>query len=318
MNAVIRERPDTSLIAFDRLVETADRYFKNIPESLQARSAHNPSESETRHLAQYIYTSFYCGLGYDDVAVSTPEREVHIRRMTASDALDGGWVIISTTGDTYVAEKDGWIAQFSREDFIFDQRTDLGTKISVRASTAIHDPVTGNYSITYRLFGRAWTAREVRFYVNIHPAGVETFYSNLFLSLASLTIPFKMKFSAQWKGYERRDSFVLYLDQRHASLAYPTILLCVKRSKAVRLRGLPFSLMLRDGFSFAESPRGDQSFGQFISEMSATGVAKFADASPKGRPQQLIEHFAKEGIRLGKEFRRPNAAYPYSFIRDVQ
>lgn len=155
----------------------------------------------------------------------------------------------------------------------------------------------------------------LRFYFNTGIEGSILLMNYLTGNLNKARIPFVLKCIYESRHIHRPDNFVLYTDYRFLGPVYTLIREIPETLSACLYPANPlFTLALRSGIGFAESPHDPQkSFGTARCELVAEALTETC-SGPESRLQEVIAHIGKKGYDLKRFFLNPGSKLVYPFL----
>ena len=139
---------------------------------------------------------------------------------------------------------------------------------------------------------------------------INKFNFNLF------NIPFSFKCCASRKEYRRSDSAVLYVGNHLFAISIQLLEKIIAEIKNHLKKETPlFALRLTDGFSFAENPNSQLSFGQSRCNIIAEGLIENFQKNvlPKDRIGNLLKKISAAGLNLNAMHLNAGSTFPYDF-----
>ncbi|HNR18698.1 MAG TPA: T3SS effector HopA1 family protein [Bacteroidia bacterium] len=156
----------------------------------------------------------------------------------------------------------------------------------------------------------------IRFYFNIKPNGATTLIQSIKEHFNRFGVPFIFKCCAKPAYYNRTDTAVLYIDYNLFSIAIQLLQKVIGDVKVFLNKNVPlFTYKISNGFSFAENPQGNLSFGQSRSNVIAAGIV---DAMLEGKNKNdfadfVLECFNRDGFNTNKPYLNPSSTICYNF-----
>jgi hypothetical protein len=266
-------------------------------------------------LAGAIYQACYAGLPWPDDPEAGRGRDLRPELTAANagrDGWEGGWTYLRTDLEGRVVVQRGvtqrawWPGHWVRDDAIPAPLVP-GTPLRRFQPAAPRASVQEGFWFAHGQGGPDDERRRLRLYFNVGAAGAPELVGALTARLHALELPFTLKAAYHERATVRRDSLVLWVEERHERIAT-----LVAREVAAALHEPlgdevpPFSRRLAAGVGLAEDPAGGMSFGVERCGLVAEGVwlawteGATTDAA---RLDALARAFAARGLDLERPWR---------------
>jgi len=163
----------------------------------------------------------------------------------------------------------------------------------------------------------------VRFYWNIAPEGAAELLQLVSRELNRWQVPFRFKTGIARAMFARRDSAVLYAPRRYAPFAFEIAAQIHARLLPFLRDDVPlFTRRLAAGFSFAEDPGTQESFGMSRCRMLAHAIWLAHSRGVQELEQRfstVAEQFQADGISLERPWLNAGSANEFAFVaRDTE
>jgi hypothetical protein len=156
----------------------------------------------------------------------------------------------------------------------------------------------------------------VRFYFNQQPKGSPELIKQITNYFNLHQVPFTFKCCQNIADYNRTDSAVLYVAYNYFAISIQLLEKIIAQVKQFLNKEVPlFSLQLTDGFSFAENPFENLSFGQSRCNIIAVGICNCVTKKIKKEnwADSILEKLIEEGLNPEKMYLNPSSVYNYNF-----
>ncbi len=279
-------------------------------------------------ISNLLYKHFYSGIG-DSTEIksdlSDQQNQFYEQLIDAynpSPGFNKGWVLLEKeiNGVANLQKEESIIkcapGQFVYEYDEIDKFFKHSYFISVLTPPILNDKKNYFYYVSGSTPDFGNEVPVVRFYFNIMPQGVPqlikylTNYFNLFC------IPFNFKCCQNIGDYNRTDSAVLYISYYHFAISIQLLEKIILKIKPYLKTEIPlFSLHITDGFSFAENPFGNLSFGQSRCNTIAAGIydCVLRKSALDVWSEYILEKIVASGYSLEKMHLNPGSVYQYNF-----
>lgn len=297
-------------------------------------SAGEPTTTEHKIelLTKVLYKHFYCvrfnekidqrNIGAskekDNPAITAAFMHSLTLANKSKSGFDNSWIIEQILPGNVLEVKKGYE---KRRTYPGEYITDTlnfgiapGSKVHIVRKKELIDTGSG----FYYAFGDATETFDniVRIYWNIIPQGAALLTEKITTDFNRYKIPFRFKCLNQPKYYERNDSAVLYLENRHFNAAcfiinsfYPDMIPYIKPDIPL------FAKRLKNGVGFAEDPGNAQSFG--MDRCKKLSISILAATSKTTNQSDLFNILPAEmesvGLSLETPYLNYNSKYPYLF-----
>lgn len=291
---------------------------------------HGSDDKLRNNLAGFIYSNCYCR----DGEIVFREPEVSLSNMadggflgkicaanTSTGEISGQWQIAMwmPNGDPVISKGTDAFS-ISKADLVMNVPPANTPGDNYIAVHNIKELVTDNNSFYYVFSDNPVSKRNgalLRFYWNIKSDGVPSLINMLTSGLNRHYIPFQFKCLKHPALYNRRDACVLYISPRYLHIAYSIIEQISAGIKQFLNADVPmFTLKLRDGLSFAESPAGGQSFGMQHALILSEGLlmAFRKQLHSRQKVDHIISAYQSLGYNLAYPYKNPGSINNYNFL----
>lgn len=267
-----------------------------------------------------LYSNFYCKTS--QAVKSTIDDDAFYKLLqnegNSQQVLDKGWKLIEqeANGDVYI-QKQNRLIHARAGSYLIEQASPAGRFAYVTASVMPPNNTPGEYFF-YVTSETPFSGNMpvARFYFNINPVGAPVLIKLIRAHFNLFGVPFTFKCCAKPSYYNRTDTAVLYIDYSFFSISIQLLEKVVAGVKKFLNKDVPlFTYKIENGFSFAEDPGGNLSFGQNRCRIVANGLIEcFVSKFKKEKWVELIvKKFIADGYNVDKLYLNPASSIQYNF-----
>jgi hypothetical protein len=269
-----------------------------------------------------LYTDFYCpgSPKHSEGDVKQVTRRAvtpWLRHLSAANVGDGfyseGWEVCSVERSQVIVCRAGLKLWAQVRDCLIPRDCSLqpGIRVGLRFPKELPEISPGFYmAMGNRELLRSVQHIIVRLYFNITADGSMSLMRNVTSRLNSADLAFNLKIVSNPGGFDRCDSAVLYIHKADCNRVFELIAEIYPRIARHLKDGTPvFTKELARGFSLAEDPGGNESFGSHRCRVLAEAIIRVFERCGKSLEQRseiVKECFEENGI----DFSRPFLTHP--------
>lgn len=273
-------------------------------------------------LMDIIYRDFYCAIPSTSVK-SNEDNEAFYQSLAKAaqpeQAISNGWKFLEreVTGSAYL-QKQNRVLLAEPGNYVYEYNNRYDNN-SGYADIVVNPPNNKRDDYFYYVKGKSpgsGTIPIVRFYFNIKHDGATALIQSIKTHFNKFDVPFVFKCCAKADYYRRNDTAVLYIEYNLFSISIQLLEKVIAEVKSFLNKDVPLlTRKVCDGFSFAENPQGNFSFGQSRCHVIASGII---DCIIAGRNKSdfagyILETFQREGYDLERLYLNPSSAMHYNF-----
>lgn len=272
-------------------------------------------------LMDIIYRDFYCGIS--SVVNGQQDEMTFLQLLKKSvqpqQTISKGWRLQEQEGNGGVyVQKDNRIIYAEAGNYTIDY-DEVHQNRSGYVNVVVNPPPNNPGEYFYYVKGISPISGNVpiiRFYFNVKPSGAALLISSLCNHFNIFEVPFTFKCCAKPSYYNRRDTAVLYIDYNLFPVSIQLLEKVIAEVKGFLNSEVPlFTYKITNGFSFAENPQANLSFGQSRCRVIAEGITDsiVTGAEKETYTKNILECFKREGFILDKLFLNPKSNMQYNF-----